>query len=96
MYSTWSTTTASTKAISESLTIEKLNEIARALPPEPYRELMMSRNCDPADGWVLVLPVAFRTDYPPAYVRFSPLIEEPVCINHAALGFVFVPNSSRG
>jgi len=59
-----------------------------SLPKEPFAEYMISKGCDPKDGYKLLIPVTFvGLDYLPEYVRVSSLVFEPMIIELPKIGY---------
>lgn len=51
---------------------------------EQWADYMREKDCDPKDGWVLVLPVSMKPDHElllPIFVHFSELLDKPVFSN---------------
>lgn len=81
-----SVSTASTfsTAVPGVLRLADMERVIRRIEslPEPFKDLMKERGCDPKDGWTLVIP-AGSVEYPdhlPPYVRASHFVCQPVCI----------------
>jgi hypothetical protein len=67
-----------------TLTLAKLRQAIALIPPEPFAEFMKKEGCDPADGWVLAIPIRFEREFSgrlPRYVIVSHYIAEPILMN---------------
>lgn len=68
----------------EPLTLEQILAAIERIPREPVAQMMHDQGCDPADGWVLVLPASARPHDEtgiPDYVHFHALVDKPMAVN---------------
>jgi len=71
---------------SEPLTLEKIKEVMKLIPPEPIREYMIKKGYNPDDGWSVIFPESYRTRLGfswfisiPEYVNFSNIQGDYIC-----------------
>lgn len=80
----WEQISTAPATVPEVLTMEKLQEAMDKIAPCPFAEFMRKQNCDPKDGWVLMLPVSMcepeDLDRLPGYVKMSHMIDKPITI----------------
>ena len=65
-----------------SITINTIKEMMALRPKEPFAEFMISKGCDPKDGYKLIIPFGLIGDtyFLPDYVVESHLVALPTII----------------
>jgi hypothetical protein len=77
-----------TFASGSNLTMEQLQAMLAAIPPDPLKQFVLDHGFDPDTGAILVLPEEFREmagRFPPEFVRFSSALEDEAFIVNLGL-----------
>ena len=64
------------------LTLETIKRAIAAIPKDLVAEYMKEKGFDPADGCLLIMPISMRRDRHPDYIRWSPVVAEPVMLKN--------------
>ena len=91
MFSNTKSTCATNNVAASALTFESIIKAISLLPKDPIKEFMIEKNCNPDDGWILIIPSYLREkfEYNPPYLKFSQFVNEPMLINPKILNEEF-------